>query len=229
MTPVGPAMLMRSPLFALSWGRACGALGLPHGNEELRDRVLARYAEPHRRYHTLQHLHECLERLESVLAQAEHPGEVEFALWLHDAIYELSGHDNEAQSAQWALRELSAAGAAAEVAVRVEALIMATRHSALPQGLDEQLLVDVDLAILGAPPARFDEYEAQVRGEYAFVPQDVFQRKRAEILAGFLGRPVIYNTPVLRALLETQARSNLARSLAALGAGRQEPMAGDLR
>ena len=46
---------------------------------------------------------------------------------------------------------------------------MATRHAALPAGGDEQLLVDIDLAILGASAARFAEYERQIRAEYAFV------------------------------------------------------------
>lgn len=211
-----PKTFDSAPFFAASWERACHALGLPGGNEALRDRVLARYAEPHRKYHTLQHLHECLARLAPVLPQAEHPGEVEFGLWFHDAVYELGSHDNEAESAQWAVAELAAAGVNAEVMARVDALIMATLHSALPRTQDEQLLVDVDLAILGALPARFDEYEAQVRDEYSFVPHDVFQLKRAEILAGFLARPVIYNLPSMREALELQARENLARSIALL-------------
>lgn len=204
--------------FDTSWDRASGALGLRAGNRALRDTVLARYAEPHRRYHTLQHLRECLSWFASVLPQAEHPGEVEFALWFHDAIYALRGHDNEALSAQWAVAELAAAGAEADVMARVQSLVLATRHSALPQTPDEQLLVDVDLAILGAPPARFDEYEAQVRDEYSFVPPEVFQARRADILAGFLARPVIYSTPGLRDVLESQARANLLRSMAALRA-----------
>ena len=35
---------------------------------------------------------------------------------------------------------------------------------------DEQLLVDIDLAILGADTARFAEYQTQIRREYAHVP-----------------------------------------------------------
>ena len=65
------------------------------------ERLLARYAEPHRRYHSQQHLHECLVHLRPALHLTEHPGEVEIALWFHDAIYELKAQDNEAQSAQW--------------------------------------------------------------------------------------------------------------------------------
>jgi hypothetical protein len=36
---------------------------------------------------------------------------------------------------------------------------MATCHTAKPADADQQLLVDIDLAILGAEPARFAEYE----------------------------------------------------------------------
>jgi predicted metal-dependent HD superfamily phosphohydrolase len=37
---------------------------------------------------------------------------------------------------------------------------MSTCHAALSEGQDQKLLVDVDLAILGAPLHRFIEYEA---------------------------------------------------------------------
>jgi predicted metal-dependent HD superfamily phosphohydrolase len=50
--------------------------------------LLAR-REPQRRYHTLQHLRECLGHLEAVLDQVPDPAAIELALWFHDAVYEL--------------------------------------------------------------------------------------------------------------------------------------------
>lgn len=48
---------------------------------------------------------------------------------------------------------------------------MATRHDSVALGADARVIVDVDLSILGAAQSRFDEYESQVREEYAFVPE----------------------------------------------------------
>ena len=180
------------------------------------DELVSRYAEPHRRYHTLQHLAECLALFERHRELAQRPGEVALALWFHDAVYELRGHDNEAGSAAWAARALAGAGADAAVAGRVDALVLATRHDAVPDSPDARLLVDIDLAILGAAPARFDAYERQIRDEYAFVPGPLFRAKRAEILRAFAARPALYATPALRGLLEAPARANLARAIAAL-------------
>ena len=78
------------------------------------------------------------------------------------------------------------------------------------------MLVDIDLAILGAEGARFDEYENQVREEYGFVPGLLFRNTRVKILQGFLDRPAIYSTTHFNMLLEKKARENLARSLANL-------------
>jgi predicted metal-dependent HD superfamily phosphohydrolase len=92
---------------------------------------------------------------------------------------------------------------------------MATCHRALPVSLDEQWLVDVDLAILGTPAPRFAQYELQIRQEYAFVPEALFRSKRREILSGFLARPTIYSTPHFRSALEHTARINLDKAVAA--------------
>jgi predicted metal-dependent HD superfamily phosphohydrolase len=178
-------------------------------NERLFDELTARYSEPHRKYHTLQHLDECIALFESAAELAQHPAEVEAALWFHDAVYEVRGHDNEARSATWAKRALLDAGAADDAAARVEALVLATRHTALPEPGDQQLLVDIDLAILGAPQARFAEYERQIREEYAHVPGPLFGRKRRAILQGFLDRSRIYSTEHFHARLEALARANL--------------------
>ena len=84
----------------------------------------------------------------------------------------------------------------------------------MPQTRDEQVLVDVDLAILGAAPARFAEYELQIREEYAHVPGFLFRMKRRAILKSFLDRLAIYSTPLLREQLESRARINLATAIA---------------
>ena len=198
-----------------SWRDTWRDLGLPAPDGVL-DAVLARWDEPHRRYHTLQHLRECLALFAAHRGEAERPGEAAVAVWFHDAIYDTARHDNEAASADWARRVLREAGAGDDAIARVDALILATRHSQVPATPDERLLVDIDLAILGADPARFDEYERQIRDEYDFVPEDVFRDKRAQILRGFLARPALFETSALKARFEAPARANLAAAIARL-------------
>ena len=197
-----------------SWRRAWRGVGAGDDGVAVRDAVLAAYAEPHRRYHTLQHLHECIERFGVCIDLAERPGEVEIALWFHDAVYDVTLRDNERRSADWACRAVAASGVAGAVAERIDALVMATCHSTPPTGADAALVVDIDLAILGAEAARFAEYERQIRGEYAGVPDAEFKARRRAVLAGFLARERIYATPRLRTELEQRARANLSLAIA---------------
>jgi len=195
-----------------SWQRAWRGAGAGGDGEAVYRALLDRYDEPHRKYHTRQHLAECLGAFECVVSLALHPAEVEVALWFHDAIYDVRRDDNEERSADWARSALLSAGAQAEVAERVRALVLTTRHAAEPVTLDEQVLIDIDLAILGAPEPRFSEYERQIREEYSFVPAWLFKRKRRTILRSFMKRPRIFTTPHFNAALEQRARVNLARA-----------------
>ncbi|WP_310739894.1 HD domain-containing protein [Inhella proteolytica] len=197
-----------------AWQSAWQALGAQGDGTALRAQLWAAYAEPQRRYHTQQHLLECLHTLDTVREQVPEAAAVEIALWFHDAIYELQGKDNEARSAAWAAQALRDAGAPSDRAEQVRRLVLATRHQASPQAEDEAWLVDIDLAILGAAPARFAEYEAQIRAEYAFVPEALFKTKRAEVLRGFLARPFLFSTAHFRTELEARARANLGQALA---------------
>ncbi len=201
-------------LFHTSWSRIWTGLGAQGDGITARDDLLQRYAEPWRHYHALQHLGECLGASEVTSHLATRPAEVEAALWFHDAVYALQRADNEAQSAQLAERVLRDAGVASEAVSRVVDLILVTRHTAMPQSPDEQLLVDIDLSILGAPAVRFAEYERQIRAEYAFVPQALFHEKRHAILQSFLARPRIYSTAHFHHALEQRARANLAGAVA---------------
>ena len=192
-----------------AWQRLWTELGAAEVPRGLFNQLVAAYSERHRRYHTLQHLRECLAHFEAASSLARRPAEVEAALWFHDAVYDPKARDNEERSADWAARSLLAADCEAGVAERVRALVLATDGHAASDDPDTQLLLDVDLAILGAAPARFAEYERQVRAEYAHVPEAEFRARRAEVLAAFLARPRIYLTPAFHDALEERARGNL--------------------
>ncbi|MEO7940209.1 MAG: N-methyl-D-aspartate receptor NMDAR2C subunit [Burkholderiaceae bacterium] len=200
-----------------SWHTLWQALApnLP-ASQALLDELAGRYSEPHRHYHTLEHLDACLRHLASVQDQLERPQEIACALWFHDAIYAVGASDNELRSADWARQALLAAGGAADAADRIHAAIMVTRHDQPAQTADQRLLLDVDLAILGAPPAVFDAYEQQIVREYQQVPATQFRSNRRRILQGFLDRAQIYHSATFMATREAQARANLTRSIAAL-------------
>jgi predicted metal-dependent HD superfamily phosphohydrolase len=175
-----------------------------------------RWREPQRFYHGMRHLEECLARFAEVRALAKDPDVVEAALWLHDAIYDARRDDNETRSAALARAMLEARGVDADRIARVEAIILATRHTGPSADPDTQLACDIDLAVLGADDARFDQYEREVRAEYAWVPMPIFRVKRAEILMRFLASPRIFQTEWFHARLDGPARDNLSRSLEAL-------------
>ncbi len=199
-----------------SWQSAWASAGLAEPARERFEALCQAYAEPQRRYHTLQHLRECLGQEERITQLAERPGEVLIALWFHDAVYDTLGRGNEARSAAWA-RDVVASAGGHDAAERVHRLVMATEHHAVPSSRDAQVLVDVDLSILGAGADRFDEYERQVRDEYRHVPGLLFRSKRRSVLQGFLARERLFNTDGFHQLLEARARDNLKRSIAQLG------------
>jgi predicted metal-dependent HD superfamily phosphohydrolase len=187
-----------------------------HKSNDLFENLLKYYSEPQRHYHTLQHLVECITKLELVYELLDCPHEVEVALWFHDAIYDVKGHENEHLSAMWAKESLIAINVSADVIDRIFNLIMVTQHTNIPRTSDEQTLVDIDLSILGEGIERFKEYDLQVQKEYEWVPEDVYRMKRGEILETFLARPFIYNTAYFRNHFEARARQNLQHSISQL-------------
>lgn len=182
--------------------------------------LLTRYAEPHRSYHTLTHIDHCLTELEQARQLAQNPDAVEMALWYHDTVYNTRAGDNEQKSAELALEVTKNAALSDDFGRQVVNLILSTKHAEAPSDPDVQLLVDIDLSVLGQPEDKFDEYERQVRKEYEWVPDEMFAEKRSDILSGFLKRPAIYSTQLFRDKYEAQARRNIARSLARLSGRR---------
>ncbi|HLX63914.1 MAG TPA: N-methyl-D-aspartate receptor NMDAR2C subunit [Planctomycetota bacterium] len=171
------------------------------------------YAEPARTYHNARHIADCLTQFDKVRAKFVRPDETEFALWIHDAIYDSHAKDNESRSAQMAAEFLRRGGAAAEAIEYVERLILATRHNETPSEPDARLIVDIDLSILGRGEAEFNEYDEAIRREYTWVPEDKYREGRATVLRGFLKRERIYSTQEFFEQFEKSARENLQRAI----------------
>jgi predicted metal-dependent HD superfamily phosphohydrolase len=183
--------------------------------------LIARYGQPHRRYHTVAHLGSVLDALDALDAVGE-PGAgpaVRLAAWYHDAVYDPTAPpgDNESRSATLARETLAALAVDPAIVFEVVRLVELTGdHTVAPGDAAGAVLVDADLSILGAEPAAYDRYAAGVRAEYAHVAADGWRAGRAAVLRSFLGRPAIFQTAAGRERWEAAARANLARELAAL-------------
>jgi predicted metal-dependent HD superfamily phosphohydrolase len=178
----------------------------------------AAYAEPHRRYHTRRHIEQCLALLDAVPDLSEGERRVlTWAIWWHDAIYDPKAADNEARSAELARQGLRELGASLHERDEVARLIGLTAgHSVEPGDRLGEILVSIDLSILGAAPQDYDAYARAIREEYAHVPEDLWRAGRGRVLQHFLDAPVIFPDPAFAGRFEAQARANLSRELASL-------------
>ena len=188
--------------------RALVAAGAQRAGPAVFDELLRRYCEPHRHYHTIEHIDACLVWLDWYRGVAERPELVELALWFHDAVYDNAANDNEARSAALARERLAALGVHASAIASVTECVEATQRHSATRG-DCALLVDLDLTILGAAPSVYARFETQIRAEYAHVPERAFAPGRTHVLRGFLARPRIFQTTGLQEQLEWPARGNL--------------------
>ncbi|WP_406393131.1 hypothetical protein [Streptomyces sp. NBC_00887] len=190
-------------------GGAPGPDPLPYA-----DNLLARWAEPQRRYHTTAHLTQVLDRVDTLACHAADPDLVRLAVWFHDAVYRPDRTENEERSAALAERALAEAGVPGAATAEVARLVRLTvTHDPADGDTNGEVLCDADLAILAAAPKEYATYAAQVREEYGFVPDDAFRDGRAAVLRQLLGLPRLFRTPHGVAAWEPRARQNLTTEL----------------
>ncbi len=201
-----------------------------HHHDGYMDDVLIRYAEPHRHYHTATHIMFVLRHLHDVSRSSDvslSPEVIAGALY-HDAIYDARAVDNEASSADLAVADLAAIGWSSQRCGVVAALIMATAghlsdahevaDSSDDHPTDTTMLLDADLAILGADPGAYQAYVNGVRAEYAHIDDDQWRSGRSAVLHRFVERPRLFSTQYMHAAYEHRARANIEAELAALRA-----------
>lgn len=192
------------------------------GRAELGQELLERWAEPHRRYHTRAHLFAVLASLERIADGGGPPRAVVLAAWFHDAVYtagtggsQQPGVDEEA-SARLAEERLAAAGLPDGEVGEVGRLVRLTAgHAPAASDAAGHLLCDADLAVLGRDRRGYRRYAAQVREEFAHVPDEAFRAGRASVLEHLLALDPLFRTETARGLWAAQARHNLRAELEA--------------
>ncbi|MFI1965786.1 hypothetical protein ACH429_17040 [Streptomyces pathocidini] len=178
------------------------------------ENLLARWAEPQRRYHTTEHLLAVLDHIEELAHHSADPDAVRLAAWFHDAVYHPERSENEERSARLAERALPEAGVGAARTVEAARLVRLTvTHDPAPGDADGEVLCDADLAVLAGSPQTYAAYAAAVRQEYGFVPHDAFREGRAAVLRQLLELPRLFRTPHGQEHWERTARYNLETEL----------------
>ena len=184
----------------------------------VRDELIARYREPHRRYHTMAHIEDCLAQVAASTDLTDvQRALLAAAVWFHDAIYDPTRHDNEAESAKLAVERLGAEGATPAFIDEVARLILLTAgHSVAEGDALGARLVSIDLSILGAEPDRYDAYAQAIREEYGHVPEPLYRAGRAAVMGRFIEASALFPDPVWADRYEAAARENIRREIAAL-------------
>lgn len=193
----------------------------PYGADEaLLDRcweeVVEAYTGPRRHYHNLEHLANFERHLHSCKDSLEDFETAYLAMIYHDVVYFTTDGTNEDQSAAFADRHLALLGYPADKVARCHALIMATKTHAGSTDSDTNYFVDADMAILGADPAAYQRYVANIRQEYGASPQ--FDRGRQRVLQHFLDMDRLFKTDLFFDRFEKQARKNIAAEIRSLQA-----------
>ncbi|MFR9751853.1 metal-dependent phosphohydrolase [Nocardia sp. 004] len=179
--------------------------------------LVARYGEPHRRYHTVHHLAGMLRVIDELAADAADLDAVRYAAFFHDAIYAVDRTDNEERSAELAETTLAELGAAPELSREVGRLVRLTAaHNPAPGDYNGAVLCDADLAVLAADSSDYAAYTRAVRAEYQHVPDELFRIGRAAVLRKLAEQPSLYHTTAARRRYESAARANLAAELTEL-------------
>jgi predicted metal-dependent HD superfamily phosphohydrolase len=171
-------------------------------------------------------------------------GVVTAAACFHDAVYDPRAGDNEERSALLAENRLRALDWPAPRCDLVAQLVRATAGYLADDDLakndlanddlaknvgaghaapwEQQVLLDADLAVLGAEPAAYAAYVSGVRSEYGHLSGAEWAAGRSRVLERLLARTSLFATQPATSWWDERARANLVAELASLQGGVRE-------
>ncbi|MEO1050259.1 MAG: hypothetical protein AAFX87_06525 [Bacteroidota bacterium] len=182
---------------------------------ELFDELVSYYSHKSRHYHGLTHINNLLRLTEEYQEHLSQRDQVLWAIWYHDAIYNVRKGNNEEKSAELSMAQLDRLGLSQEVLTKISDLILATKSHVLAEDsdFDTAFMLDIDLSILGSNEADYKAYTKQIRKEYRIYPDFMYRKGRKKVLHSFLEQERIFKTDLFYPLWEDQARANLGQEL----------------
>lgn len=196
------------PFLRHRWFELCNRENIS-AKMEMWTTITSLYSEEYRAYHNLNHIADCLKKLDDWPGDVPDRDAIEIALWFHDIIYDTKRTDNESASAGLVKHYLGEH----PLAEIVMELILATRHHASHMSDSENVLCDIDLSILGSSEKEYNSYAIAVHEEFSWVPEEMFCSSRIKVLQSFLDREHIYYTEHYREVHEPYARVNIIREI----------------
>jgi predicted metal-dependent HD superfamily phosphohydrolase len=178
--------------------------------EQVWQKLQQHYTEPHRHYHTLGHLAQCLTQLDAAKDAIAELSATEMALWFHDIIYHYGARDNEILSAAF-FRNVAGSAMPAHFIDRVCEFIIATQHAGAAKDSAIAFVVDIDLSGFGLP---WEDYLADsnaLRKEADSVSDAQYYQGKLRFLSELQQWSSLYQSPFFRNRLEFNAQSNIAR------------------
>jgi predicted metal-dependent HD superfamily phosphohydrolase len=152
------------------------------------ENVINRYSEPHRFFHTIEHISAVLKNLKTSQPEAI------LAAIYHDIIYVPGSDQNEYCSAQLSANHLSMLGIKSVLIMKVSRHILSTeQHVPIDLPGNEELL-DSDMMILAASKPVFNEYCHNIRLEFPHLSNSEFESQRSRWALEQLGRKKIFHS-----------------------------------
>jgi predicted metal-dependent HD superfamily phosphohydrolase len=175
--------------------------------------ITTNYSAKNRHYHTLQHLENLLQQLNSVKSKIQHWETVLFSLYYHDVIYNPLKSDNEAQSAALAAKRMAQIGVPTTIIEACTQQILATKSHTATTDNDTNYFMDADLSVLGLPWEIYSDYYKNVRKEYSIYPNILYNPGRKKVLNHFLSMEPLFKTDFFYTAFEQNAKENLQKEL----------------
>ncbi|MCR6659034.1 MAG: hypothetical protein NVV72_06710 [Asticcacaulis sp.] len=199
--------------FAVAWRDLALAFSLPAAfSEGLLAELQAGYGHPGRHYHTEKHIVAMLNGAAGL--DLNDPDMARLAIVFHDVIYDPTRSDNEQRSAIL-LKERLAGLVAPDRLNRAAGIIAATAAHKATSDHDTDLVLDLDMAILGQPWPVYLSYAEGVMAEYLpHIGDAAWRQGRINLFIDpTLALRDIFITERFKPL-EMQARENLRREKA---------------
>ncbi len=189
--------------------------------------LAAAYDEPHRSYHSAEHIIVLLEKMKRNASLAKKPELIVHAILWHDAVYRTHEKNadgsishradalNVEESAQWFQSVPSSLSP--EDRASVAAMIRATSGHDVrlakdhPDFNDTALFLDLDLSVLALPPDDFRAITGKIRFEYPHISDRDFCEGRAQFLDAYHAKPDLFFHPQTASQFEAVARKNMQR------------------